>query len=263
MTTIKTGTPSVDFAKLYDDHSEYTARRIAGSLAHAQIELETLEFKIPQLRSLIPAEFSAHSILEIGCATGELIGNFPTPNGGRRWGNDISAENIKIARKRFPDVSFADGDFRDQSDSIYDCIILSDVLEHVEDDVEFLAAAARRCSYVLVNLPLENNWLNRRRAYGPMDLSGHLRKYSISQGLSLFQRADLEIVNYRQIWAHEQPFELQRRELRNRFEGQDYSGPAISRFIKRKIVHVARTVPPFGRRLFASNLFAIARRTVA
>ncbi|MEQ1647395.1 MAG: methyltransferase domain-containing protein [Hyphomicrobiaceae bacterium] len=259
MAKIETNSSGVNFAKLYDNHEDYAARRVTGSLAHSQIVIETKEFKIPNLHALIPADFCVHDVLEIGCATGELIGNFPVPFNGRRAGNDISIENIRAARLRFPEVSFSAGDFRDNSDN-FDCTILSDILEHVDDDAEFLAAAAARCRYVLVNLPLEDNWLNFGRTYGPDDVSGHLRKYSLSQGLDLFRRAGLEVVNYRQVWAHEQSFDTKRRALRKQFNGQDYAGSALKRFLKHLVVETARAMPPVGRRLFASNLFAIARR---
>lgn len=47
-------------------------------------------------------------------------------------------------------------------------VIVSDVIEHVPDDAGFLRSAAGLGQIVLVNLPLEDNWLNDRRNYGPV-----------------------------------------------------------------------------------------------
>ena len=167
----------VDFSALYDEHPEYVARRGAGSLAQAQVDLEVRLFKLPGLMAVLPRARPLRSALEIGCATGELIAAVPVEPGGRRVGLDISPANVAAARARFPEVEFRAGDFREAGLGGFDAVIMSDVLEHVPDDVGFLRDAARLGELVLVNLPLEDNWLNDRRAYGPDDASGHLRRY--------------------------------------------------------------------------------------
>ncbi len=261
MTSPLTATTPVDFSALYDGHHEYSARRLAGSFEHAQILLETTAFKIPQLSALLPPDVPATSVMEIGCATGELIGHFPVISGGRRVGCDISKDNVATAEKRFPDVTFYSGDFRDLRHSErFDYIILSDVLEHVEDDAGLLSAAADQSRYVLVNLPLEDNWLNRNRAYGPDDVSGHLRRYSLADGLALFERAGLDVAAFVHVWAHEQPFDVQRHALRSTYHGQPYSGGRVMRAAKVGVTALVRAMPSLGRRLYASNLFAVAER---
>jgi SAM-dependent methyltransferase len=89
------GVQTVDFAKLYDEHADYTARRREGSFAQAQIALEVAEFKVPNLVRLLPSGYRPRRILEIGCATGELIAGFPVAAGGDRVGVDISASNVE------------------------------------------------------------------------------------------------------------------------------------------------------------------------
>jgi len=107
-------------------------------------------------------------------ATGELIAAVPVADGGERVGLDISVANVAAARARFPEVEFRCGDFRGAGLAGFDAVIMSDVLEHVPDDVAFLRDAAALGELVLVNLPLEDNWLNDRRAYGPDDVSGRV-----------------------------------------------------------------------------------------
>lgn len=260
MTGFDDAPQSVDFAALYDQHGEYAARRVAGSFEQAQVLLEATEFKIPNLLGLLPTNKMLESVLEIGCATGELIANFPVANGGRRTGCDISPANIEAASARYAETHFYAGDFANMPATQFEGVILSDVLEHVEDDVGFLQRAADLGSYTLVNLPLEDNWLNDRRAYGPGDHSGHLRRYSLQQGLNLFRHAGLKILSHRQVWIHEAAIDAKRRELRQRYFGHGFAGSMPTRLTKHGILTMARLSKPFGRRLFASNLFAIATK---
>lgn len=249
----------VDFSALYDEHPEYIARRQGGSFEQAQIDIEVRLFKVPNLMALLPPGRLLGSSLEIGCATGELIAALPVRAGGRKVGMDISAENITAAQARFPDVAFRCGDFRDAPVERFDAVVMSDVLEHVPDDAEFLRDAAQLGELVLVNLPLEDNWLNRNRRYGPDDVSGHLRKYSLADSLALVARAGLEVVSHRQVWVHETTTEAARRALRRERLGAAFAGNRPARALRQAVFGAAGAVQPLGRRLFASNLFVAAR----
>ena len=253
----------VDFSALYDEHPEYVARRASGSFEQAQIDIEVRLFKLPQLMRLLAPGRTLNSVLEIGCATGELIAIVPVARGGCKLGMDISAANIAAARLRFPDIDFRCGDFREAGGQHFDAVIMSDVLEHVPDDENFLRDAAALGDTVLVNLPLEDNWLNRHRAYGPDDVSGHLRRYSLADGLALFERAGLEVAAFAQVWVHETATEPARRALRRERRGAEYTGAWPQRFMKHAVFTTAMAVPAIGRRLFASNLFAAARKRSA
>jgi len=253
----------VDFSALYDEHPEYVARRAGGSIEQAQVDIEVRLFKLPGLMGVLPAAQRLRRVLEIGCATGELIAAVPVEKGGQRVGLDISPANVAAAQARFPAVEFQYGDFRGAGLRGFDAVILSDVLEHVPDDAGFLRDAAALGDTVLVNLPLEDNWLNDRRAYGPDDVSGHLRRYSLADGLALFDRAGLDLLAYAQVWIHETPADAARRALRRERLGAATSGRWPVRLAKQLAFATAAAVPAFGRRLFASNLFAAARQRVA
>jgi hypothetical protein len=71
-------------------------------------------------------------------------------------------------------------------------------------------------------------------------------------------RAGLSTLVYKQIWIHETQLDSQRRELRKLHFGQAYTGSFPKRLLKRFILFTACFVRPFGRKLFASNLFALA-----
>lgn len=260
MTGADRGSQAVDFAALYDQHGEYAGRRVAGSYEQAKVLLEVVEFKIPNLLRQLPQGKVLASALEIGCATGELISNIPVVPGGLRIGCDISPANIEAAAARYTGVKFFAGDFSDMPAAAYEAVILSDILEHVEDDVAFLRRASSLGKYTLINLPLEDNWLNNGRAYGPNDTSGHLRRYSLVQGLNLLGNAGLKVLAHQQVWIHETPADAKRRDLRQQHYSHGYSGSWPVRVVKQLVLETARVVKPVGRRLFASNLFALATR---
>lgn len=249
----------VDFACLYDEHPDYAARRRDDSFERAQIDVEVRYFKLPNLLDLLQGSPAA-SLLEIGSATGELTAAFPVADGGLRVGVDISARNVDTARARFPDVRFEVGDFRTLCLPRADVVVLSDVLEHVPDDAAFLAQAASLGERVLLNLPLEDNWLNCGRAYGAQDVSGHLRAYSLADGLALIRRAGLHVTRWRRVWIHESAAEQLRRQLRAAHLGHAYAGGGIGRSARFAVSSLARACGPIGRRLFASNLFALIER---
>ena len=250
----------VDFAALYDAHPDYVARRDATSYERQLVDLEVQHFKLPHLVALLRGQPLA-SVVEVGCATGELIAAFPLADPcGRRLGLDISPRNIAAARARFDHVEFQAGDFRQLTLPRFDAVLLSDVLEHVSDDAAFLADAAKLAPRVLVNLPLEDNWLNRDRAYGPADVSGHLRRYTLAQGLDLVARAGLQPTDWSRVWIHETPAESLRRALRARHFGHAYAGGPVGRRVRQAVFALATAVRPVGRALFASNLFVLAQR---
>lgn len=248
---------SQDFSALYDEHPEYVARRANGSIEQAQVDIEVRLFKLPELMKVLPTGLRFRRVLEIGCATGELIA---AVQAAQRVGLDISASNIAAAQSRFPSVEFHCGDFRNGALTGFDAVFVSDVLEHVLDDAEFLRDAAQLGEVVLVNLPLEDNWLNDRRAYGLNDVSGHLRRYSLADGLALFDRARLDLISHSQVWIDETPTDAARRALRRERLGAAYSGSSQARLASHIAHSTAEAVPALDRRLFASNLFAAARR---
>lgn len=245
------------FRHLYDTKDEYVARREDESLEARLIRLEVESFKVPNLVAVMPTTFRYGTVVEIGCATGELIAGFPVPPGGRRIGFDISRENVACARRRHRGVQFSESDFRDFRDPV-DVVVLSDVLEHVPDDRAMLRDAARLGRIVLINLPLEDNWLNRGRDYGPHDVSGHLRRYALADGLELIRSAGLECLSWKRVWVHETDCETERRRLRAETFGSAFSGGPLERLGKRCVWSIATGLRPIGRRMLASNLFACA-----
>lgn len=71
------------------------------------------------------------SVLEVGCGTGDLLASLHPKNG---FGMDLSAEMIKIAKKKHSGIKFS----TTWPKTKYEFIFMTDVIEHLENpDLEF------------------------------------------------------------------------------------------------------------------------------
>jgi SAM-dependent methyltransferase len=185
-----------DFKNIYENSEEYKEIRDKHSFAYKHYFDVVINWKVKYLNRVIPGGTVINSILEVGCATGDLLASFPSGSDStHRTGLDISENNIAEAKKRYPDILFLATPFEEfvqQEPGVFDVIILSDILEHVPDDVGMLRLAGENARYVLLNLPLEKCYEFRDREYGPNDFRGHLRAYNVEDARKLVANANLE-----------------------------------------------------------------------
>jgi len=185
-----------DFAVFYDNQPDYVAFR---NDKEKQKEYKTLvDWKARKLMGVIPDHLRFSNILEIGCAFGVLLNNIADRlHIDARTGIDISGENIKTARILYPQCGFYKGTLEDYvteksyilTNHKHDLIVLSDIIEHIPDDLDFLKLVREVSEYVVVNLPLEKSYKNRNRKYGNDDPSGHLHSYDKKIAKRLFNDA--------------------------------------------------------------------------
>ncbi|HLO61166.1 MAG TPA: glycosyltransferase [Bacteroidales bacterium] len=89
-------------------------------------------------RMCIPAN---SAVLELGCATGDLIGNLHTSQG---VGIDISDAMINIAREKYPDVEFVCENAENYTTNrVFDYIIFSGIAGSIENIQELLEKAQK------------------------------------------------------------------------------------------------------------------------
>jgi SAM-dependent methyltransferase len=81
------------------------------------------------------------SVLELGCATGDLLA---AVSPGRGVGVDLAPRMVEKARRKYPDLRFvqADANFFDTPER-FDCILINNLLEYVED-IQSLLRNCRR-----------------------------------------------------------------------------------------------------------------------
>jgi len=176
---------------------------------------EVLRWKAKTLAALCEqAGIVLHGeVLDLGCAEGialdALRQSYPD---ARYYGIDISERFIEVGRELFPDIELRcqelDDFFRQRPH--VDFVVLSDLIEHVEDADAFLRGVIPHCDYLLVKIPLEicaydhspliralRKVAGKARfppAYGPEHPDGHLRGFTVRSARALLKRNGLTVL---------------------------------------------------------------------
>ncbi len=194
----------MDYDKLYatqsQDYFDWVAR--------------VAQWKADNLCRLIEREPTG-SILEIGTGRGDVLHRcVPFKN---KIGVDISEEALAQHRCSYPTHRLERIDANSPlpfKDDELDCVLLCDILEHVEDPVRLLRESARVAKNVLVKIPIERALVFRvvRRIqgveYGPNHPSGHLHCWTLRDIRRIMDGAGLVVVRSR---FAKVPFELLRK----------------------------------------------------
>lgn len=95
-------------------------------------------------------------VLDVGCGQG-IVANDIAAKAKAVVGIDFNAKNIDIARRRYsrPNLSFVLGDaLKDVPSGEFDVIVLSNVLEHIEQRVAFLRGLKKLAPKILIRVPM-------------------------------------------------------------------------------------------------------------
>lgn len=172
------------------DYDRWAERQLATEPNRAGI----LRWKVDTLAALIPAGDRVVSIGEIGCAEGEIVSGLAARLGvSRVVGLDLSERFLCEARARHPGFLAVrtDGRTIPLRDRALDLLVVSDLLEHLEDPRALLLEARRVARRLLAKIPIERALLNSALLQpigwnpppGPEHPSGHLREYTPASGL--------------------------------------------------------------------------------
>lgn len=102
------------------------------------------------------------NILELGCGTGAVITECQRRNLAKNYiGVDYTQEAIDYMQKHSEGIETMQGDITDPNFDIvgtYDVVVLTHVLEHLENPAHFLDATRRllKFSYAIIEVPLED-----------------------------------------------------------------------------------------------------------
>lgn len=153
---------------------------------------------------------AGESVLDVGCGKAELAYDLAERAGASVTGIDVNREALAFARSRFASdrVELIEADARtwDPGRS-FDVIVLSNVLEHIEDRVGFLRRLVDvgRPSRLLIRVPvLERDWsVGLRRELGLFYFSDptHHTEYDRGQLGAELRAAGLEPREIEQRWG--------------------------------------------------------------
>jgi SAM-dependent methyltransferase len=121
----------------------------------------------------------AQRVLEIGCGSGQLAKYLlEQGNVGSYTGVDFSAHAIEIAREAVPEAEFVVGDALDPAiyQREFDCLICTEVLEHIIDDLGVLSLipSGTRCVCTIPDFPYASHVRHFRSEDEVLDRYGPL-----------------------------------------------------------------------------------------
>jgi|CXWL01.1.fsa_nt_gi hypothetical protein len=157
----------------------------------------TLKWKAVNMANLVLRTLkgeSIRSICEIGGAEGIVLNAIGRLIDASELVNyDLSSVFCEAGKLEFPEIEFVNEEFRQRGAS-YDLIVLSDIIEHVEDESEFLKIVSARCRFAVFKIPIEKCITNadlvyklrgrpkpENLRYGSTHINGHLRGYTLGQ----------------------------------------------------------------------------------
>lgn len=171
------------------------------------MHLEDAEMKVRQVSLVIPENLKIRSLLDVACGAGSITTMLvkqlkPT----HALGIDISKAMINKAKELDKErtVEWKASDvFKYKNTKLFDLVLCVDILEHIDDDLKFLKKVSEFGRFILVKTPLERSvfstllknlgildpWKDTEMRYG------HVHHYDENELNSLFQKANLRIVN--------------------------------------------------------------------
>ncbi len=150
-------------------------------------------------------------VLDIGCGNGYNTHKI-SEKALSVVGIDIDKENIILARKRFfrSNIEYIQGDATEYLfDKKFNVIILSNVLEHINDRISFLKKIKQLSNKFLIRVPIMNrDWLVLYKKEFKIEYrldKTHYIEYTIEDLTTEIKKAGLKINNYSvqfgEIWA--------------------------------------------------------------
>lgn len=143
---------------------------------------------------------SGWSILDVGCGNGALTSDV-SKHCKHVVGIDMSKKNIQEAKKR------SGGDFicadvtEYPIDNKFDAIILSNVLEHIEDRVSFLKKLSLHSDRFIIRVPMvDRDWITLYKKELGIEYrldSTHFIEYTLASFLEELNKAGLKLESHR------------------------------------------------------------------
>lgn len=162
------------------------------------------------------------SVIDVGCGNGALTNDIAKKTRAKVMGIDFSKENIRFAKEHYKraNLEFIEGDVLKIAWNITaDVVVLSNIIEHIEDRVVFLEALITKIKpkKVLIRTPIfERDWrvpLKKELGVEYFLDPGHFIEYRFDDFVSEMKEAGLKIesckIRWGEIWAVCEPHHSQ------------------------------------------------------
>lgn len=151
-----------------------------------------------------------HTVLDLGCKYGE-ISNALAAKSKKVIGLDFDQKAINIANKRYKkdNLEFVVADARKylmQTTMEFDVLILSHILEHLDNPKEFLEGIKSFFTYVYVEVPdFDKSYLNHYRKDEKVDLiysdNDHVSEFDRFELTQIFSQCNLTVIQAEYIFG--------------------------------------------------------------
>jgi SAM-dependent methyltransferase len=195
-------------------------------------------------------------VLELGCGTGAVISECQRRELGQRFtAIDFSADAIAHLKAHGSGIECIRADINDPSVRIeghFDVVILSHVLEHLEDPLTLLRSLRQRIDFthLIAEVPLEDLLASRAKALlrdRLRNLAGHVQFYTPGSFHDLLRRGGFKILdrrNYASVLSAEAA------EFVSRKDGLSPTRTAAKKLLN---CHLPRVLGPLWRRFYYAN----------
>lgn len=170
---------------------EWMCERMALETSFHVIDASDHPIKTSNRKFLMSCIRPEHSIIDLGCKTG--YDSFMLANACRKVvGIDYETQSIDVAKRRYqrPNLTFIAAEgiaYLTDNTEQFDILILSHVLEHLDDPGEFLRQFKRFFKFVYIEVPdFDRSVMNHLRQRLGMELI-----YSDDDHITEFDRFDL------------------------------------------------------------------------
>jgi SAM-dependent methyltransferase len=144
-------------------------------------------------------------VLEVGCGSGRVLS---TIRAAERVGIDYDKKAIERGRTQYPELKLIHGEAREflKTAGRFDVLILSHVLEHLDDPEEFLSSFVGKFQRTYVEVPdFDASPLNQVRILRRRNLiyqdADHVAEFDRTEIESLFQTVGLTILGSEFRWG--------------------------------------------------------------
>lgn len=183
---------------------EWAFDRVSHELSFQIFQTENHPVRTESLNTILKHIDNSSNVLDLGCSGGE-ISYLISKNAKTVTGLDHNKESIEIAKKKFSrsNLKFLQGDAFDyikcQKPFSYDKLILSHILEHLENPDQFLIECKKHFKMIYIEVPdFEKTYLNIYRERLKSKLSytdeDHIFEFDRAEIESLFIKTGLTII---------------------------------------------------------------------
>jgi SAM-dependent methyltransferase len=169
---------------------------------HPDWHVEDSPWKAEQiLRLMRRNRLEPRTICEVGCGAGEILRQLQDRMNDEYvfFGYDISPHAIRLAQGRSNKrLHFKLADIREERDIYFDLLLITCVLEHLEDIYGFLRAIEGRSEYKIFQLPLQVSVRTalHRRALEAQWRHGHRHFFTKEIVLQILKHSGYDVLDY-------------------------------------------------------------------